>query len=686
MTNYFFDATHPLPAPGGNALLELPDAGTAFIGLSVMSPAGIALQAALRQRITIAETIKVQGHGHALDLKGVNSGVTSEGDIISDTGTGIRFSGGGTGTVLNLGTIMAIKGVEVLPANAQNPSTADRLELYNTGTISASGLAVQGQIGPDRIVNAGHIRTSAAGPDAVAIDLGSGSDIYDGTRGIVTGRIELGAGDDTAHGGAGGEIFAVGTGSNAVDGGPGIDTIDYTSATAGVTLSLAISAAQWTGLQFDQITNVENIIGSAQADKLTGSDVGNKLQGGGGADTLEGGFGNDTLEGGDGIDTARYSGTSGVTVNLMIEGAQNTGTHGSDTLIGIENLEGGAGADKLTGNDGNNTLSGGAGSDTLVGGLGNDSLDGGAGEDRAVYSGSRSAYTVTPNEDGTFKIAGPEGEDVLKDIRLVQFSDQTIALVNNAPSNIVLSTASLSESAAPGSTVAALYGSDPDGDTLTYSLVSDAGGLFGLQGTSLVLKGAVDYETAKQHEIAIRATDSYGKELVKTVTLTVHNVVETMPLVLRGTSAKDSLAGENGNDRISGLGQDDTLWGEGGNDTLIGGAGNDALIGGAGKDVFVLDTKPNVRSNVDTVYDFSPKDDTVHLSRKVFTKLPKKGALSKGAFWIGDHVHDANDRIVYNKKTGALFYDPDGTGRAAATQIATLQKNLKLTYHDFFVI
>jgi len=686
MTNYFFDAAHPLPAPGDDAFLELADAGTAFIGINVTSPAGIALQAALRQRITIAETIKVQGHGHALDLKGAGSSVTSEGSILSDTGTGIRFTGGGTGTVLNLGTITAVTGIEILPANAQNPSAADRLELYNAGTISASGLAIQGQIGADHIVNTGLIKTSAPGPDAVAIDLGSGSDVYDGTRGTVTGRIELGAGDDTAYGGAGGEVFAVGTGSNVVMGGAGTDTVDYGSAAAGISLSLAVSASQWTGVQLDRVLDVENIAGSAHDDRLTGSDGQNTLTGGAGEDILEGGFGNDVLDGGAGLDTARYTGSSPVTVSLGNSTAQDTGSFGLDTLIGIERLESGSGADKLTGNDGDNTLSGGGGSDTLAGGLGNDLLDGGAGEDRAVYSGNRSAYTVTPNADGSFRIAGPEGEDILKDVRLVQFSDQTIALVNGAPSSLSVSTGSVNESTAPGSTVATLFGSDPDGDTLTYSLVSDAGGLFGLQGASLVLKGSLDYETARQHQIAIRATDPYGKELVKTVTFAVRNVVETTPLVLRGTSAKDSLAGEAGNDRISGLGRDDILWGEGGNDTLTGGAGNDALIGGAGKDVFVLDTRTNVRSNVDTVYDFTPKDDTFHLSRKVFSKLPKKGALSKSAFWTGDHVHDASDRIIYNKKTGALFYDPDGTGRAAAIQIATLQKNLKLTYHDFFAI
>jgi serralysin len=84
--------------------------------------------------------------------------------------------------------------------------------------------------------------------------------------------------------------------------------------------------------------------------------------------------------------------------------------------------------------------------------------------------------------------------------------------------------------------------------------------------------------------------------------------------------------------------------------------------------------------------DFSVADDTIHLSKKVFSKITKKGILASSAFWIGDKAHDSNDRIVYNKKSGGLFYDADGKGPTKAIQIATLEKHLKLTAADFFVI
>jgi serralysin len=122
-----------------------------------------------------------------------------------------------------------------------------------------------------------------------------------------------------------------------------------------------------------------------------------------------------------------------------------------------------------------------------------------------------------------------------------------------------------------------------------------------------------------------------------------------------------------------------------GNDTIIGGSGNDSLVGGTGKDVFVFDQKPNAKSNLDYIQDFNPPDDIVHLSRKIFSKIAK-GALSSKAFVVGDHFKDKDDRILYYKQGGALFYDPDGSGSAKAIQFASLSKGLKISHKDFFVL
>jgi Ca2+-binding RTX toxin-like protein len=149
--------------------------------------------------------------------------------------------------------------------------------------------------------------------------------------------------------------------------------------------------------------------------------------------------------------------------------------------------------------------------------------------------------------------------------------------------------------------------------------------------------------------------------------------------------------GTSGNDPIYGKGGNDALFGGDGNDWLFGGTGKDALTGGAGKDVFFFDTKPNKSTNIDTIKDFKVKDDSIYLENAIFKTIgkgsaTKPGALKSGYFYAGTKAHDKDDRLIYNKKTGALSYDADGTGSQAQVQIAKLSKNLKMTHKDFFVI
>ena len=90
--------------------------------------------------------------------------------------------------------------------------------------------------------------------------------------------------------------------------------------------------------------------------------------------------------------------------------------------------------------------------------------------------------------------------------------------------------------------------------------------------------------------------------------------------------------------------------------------------------------------NLDTISDFSVKDDSLQLDNAVFKKLGKVGKLSKDYFTIGEQAKDKNDYIVYDKKTGILSYDADGSGSGKAVEFAKLAKNLKLTSADFFTI
>ncbi len=75
----------------------------------------------------------------------------------------------------------------------------------------------------------------------------------------------------------------------------------------------------------------------------------------------------------------------------------------------------------------------------------------------------------------------------------------------------------------------------------------------------------------------------------------------------------------------------------------------------------------------------------------VFTKLgkgtPSKPVKFKADMFVnGTKAQDAEDRIVYDRKSGSLCYDSDGTGRIAQVKIATIANKVPLTHNDFFVV
>src|SRR5689334_15406681 len=87
------------------------------------------------------------------------------------------------------------------------------------------------------------------------------------------------------------------------------------------------------------------------------------------------------------------------------------GTSGSDLL----DATGIAWPDSavLLGLAGNDTLLGSGGNDWLLGGAGNDLLLDLGGFDAAFFSSNRADSTIARNVDGSWTIAGPEGNDTL---------------------------------------------------------------------------------------------------------------------------------------------------------------------------------------------------------------------------------------------------------------------------------
>ncbi len=145
-----------------------------------------------------------------------------------------------------------------------------------------------------------------------------------------------------------------------------------------------------------------------------------------------------------------------------------------------------------------------------------------------------------------------------------------------------------------------------------------------------------------------------------------------------------TIEGSNSNNYVKGASGNEWLKGNAGRDVLWGKAGSDVLTGGTQEDAFVFDTA--IGRDVDYITDFNVADDSIRLENKIFSKLTKTGKLSSSFFEVGEKAGDANDYIVYNKTTGALSYDSDGSGSRAAKIFAVIENKAALTAADFIVI
>lgn len=106
---------------------------------------------------------------------------------------------------------------------------------------------------------------------------------------------------------------------------------------------------------------------------------------------------------------------------------------------------------------------------------------------------------------------------------------------------------------------------------------------------------------------------------------------------------------------------------------LNGFLGNDLLIGGPGDDFFEFSTLPHNLSNIDTIRNFTAGSDKIQLDSSVFTALAQKD-------------QPLTDFIKYQKSTGKLFYDEDGTGSALPKQFALVLGSPDINGWDYSVV
>jgi ELWxxDGT repeat protein/predicted outer membrane repeat protein len=178
--------------------------------------------------------------------------------------------------------------------------------------------------------------------------------------------------------------------------------------------------------------------------------------------------------------------------------------------------------------------------------------------------GSKMIYQTGPNV-GLFEIAGGAlylraqtvlDYEVLSQLQVtVQVDDSsvgatpdstaalTIAItnVNEAPTEITLSAASLAENLPAGTAIGTFATTDPDGEgTFVYALVAGEGSTdnaqFTIVGNELRAAVSLDYEAQASYAIRVESTDSGGLSVAKNFTITVTDVNEPPSVSLTNTT------------------------------------------------------------------------------------------------------------------------------------------------------
>ncbi|NBW97272.1 MAG: DUF444 family protein [Planctomycetia bacterium] len=155
--------------------------------------------------------------------------------------------------------------------------------------------------------------------------------------------------------------------------------------------------------------------------------------------------------------------------------------------------------------------------------------------------------TITTSDVGGSGSGGP-----LTDTDTVAI---TVVSVNDAPTDIALSTSTVAENMPVGTTVGTLSSTDVDaGDTFTYSLVAGVGdsdnASFAIEGNTLKTAAAFDFEAKTSCTVRVRSTDAGGRSTEKAFMITVANVNEaaiiSLPESFRGDVVEDAAVDGDG--------------------------------------------------------------------------------------------------------------------------------------------
>jgi Ca2+-binding RTX toxin-like protein len=432
----------------------------------------------------------------------------------------------------------------------------------------------------------GTVNVMDATGDADVLAGGDGNDTLYGGGGDDV--IDGGDGDDVIHGGLGSDGMTGWFGDdtfvmdasdmgfgNAIDGGMGFDTVDYSAsigsgvgtgaAREGVNVNLSVPNAA-TVVAADTFANVESLIGSQY---------------------------NDVLTGGSAIVNVYTVGQNGLPTNVLDLLASTGGSvgfveanefgdplvavvNGVETLVAMDHtIDGGAGNDVITGGEGNDTLIGGAGTDTLTGGLGDDLyvVDGNADTVNELVNEGTDTIVVQTAGNATFSLAPADPVLAAGRANIENLSYEGAGNFNgtgNALDNVI-------SGAAGNDTLVGGAGND----TLIGGAgndVFDGGVPNNAAGNDTMVGGAGNdsYTVNSALDVVVEVADEGTDSVTSTVSHTLSANVENLTL--------------GGNQNINGTGNElaNVITGNAGANVLTGGGGADTLIGGGGNDTFVL--------------------------------------------------------------------------------------------------
>ncbi|MFB2552316.1 beta strand repeat-containing protein [Ensifer soli] len=622
--------------------------------------------------------------------------------------------------------IAGLAGSDTLDGGA-GIDTADYSEKTTSIVVALNG-AVQVAVtvngaAEDLIVNfenviGGSAADTLTGDSLVNVLTGQGgNDILDGKGGA-----------DTMNGGLGNDSYFVDDAGDVVIDGAGLGTADVVTTTVSYTLA---AGAEIETLQLVAGAAALNLTGNEFANALIGNDGANVLDGKAGADTMRGLGGNDTYfvdNVGDKVLEASGGGTD--TVNASVSFAL-TGQEierlvltGTDAINGTGN----SGRNTITGNDAANIIDGGTNADTMAGGGGNDiyyvdhvgdrvlesanngtdvvrayisfSLAGQAIENltligtAAINGTGNSAANVLTGNDAANTLTGAGGNDSLNgrggadtmiggtgnDSYVVDnIGDRVVELANEGTDIVNASVSfSLVGLAVENLTLTGGGSIDGTGNSARNTITGNAGAnLLDGGGNADVMAGLGGNDTY--------IVDNVGDRVLEAANNGTDHVRSSVSFSLAGQAIENLTLTGTGATSATGNSGANTIVGNNGANVIDGGANADILTGGGGADSFAFSTALGA-TNIDRIMDFSVVDDTIRLSKTIFSALAL-GALNEAAFKdVSAGAIDSSDRILYNKTTGALSYDADGSGAGAAFQFAILDNKAAIGAADFFVV